>query len=58
MNKDKYDKILELFCVVDDTPYPQGTGVWGMDTELFSTDEKSIGRKKAKEAIKEILKCH
>ena len=44
------DKIIELFCTVDDRPHPEGTGVWGMDTELFET------RQGARDALKKILK--
>jgi len=50
------DKIMELFCSIDDTKYPAGTGVWGADTELFSTDNESTGREKARKAIREIIK--
>jgi len=50
------DKIIELFCVVDDRKYPEGTGVWGMDTELFSTDsDGKTGREKAREALRKII---
>jgi len=45
------DEIMEMFCVVDDRPYPEGTGIWGMDTELFSTDENETARSKARKKI-------
>ena len=45
------DEIMEMFCVVDDRPYPEGTGIWGMDTELFSTEENETARSKARKKI-------
>lgn len=52
------DEIIELFCVVDDEPYPKGTGIWGKDTELFSTDEKRTAREKAREEVINIIRQH
>ena len=49
------DKIIEIFCVVDDIPYPNGTGIWGKDTEIYSTDKNETARSKArKDIIREI----
>ncbi len=45
------DEIMEMFCVVDDRPYPEGTGIWGMDTELFSTNENETARSRARKKI-------
>jgi len=47
------DEIIEMFCIIDDRPYPESTGVWGMDTELFSADENETARDKAR---KEVIK--
>lgn len=49
------DEIINLFCVVDYRPYPEGTGIWGADTEIFSEDEDKSAIQKAREAIREII---
>jgi seryl-tRNA(Sec) selenium transferase len=49
------DKIIELFCIVDDRTYPYGD-VYGMDTALFSTEINITAREKARKAIRKILK--
>ena len=52
------DEIIEMFCVVDDIPYPDGTGIWGKDTEIYSTDENGTARSKArKDVIREVRQC-
>lgn len=55
ITNEKLEEIINLFCVVDPRPYPDGTGVWGKDTEIFSTDEEQTGLSKARVAIREIL---
>jgi hypothetical protein len=53
--KDYVDKIIELFCVVDDRPYPNGS-VYGKDTELYSSSVDETAREKAREDVKELIK--
>lgn len=49
------DEIIDLFCVVDDKPYPNGTGIWGKDTEIYSTDKNETARDKARRDVINIV---
>jgi hypothetical protein len=51
----KIDDIINLFCIVDMRSYPDGLGIWGKDTELYSTDIKELAIVKARRKIREIL---